>query len=107
MEDQGTYSCVVSNIAGRDETQVRIEVKGEGQLVLFYNSLYMMQYSTVFFTKTFPSFSEPTLIVKRPESMKVIRGTDVRFECGVKADATTPVTTTWMKNKKELSIGWR
>ncbi|KAG7221561.1 hypothetical protein INR49_017092 [Caranx melampygus] len=27
MEDQGTYSCVVSNIAGRDETQVRIEVK--------------------------------------------------------------------------------
>lgn len=27
--DQGTYLCVVSNVAGRDENQVRIEVKGE------------------------------------------------------------------------------
>lgn len=39
--------------------------------------------------------------------MKVIRGTDVRFECGVKADPTTPVTTTWLKNKNEVSMGWR
>lgn len=29
IEDQGTYLCIVSNIAGRDESQVRIEVKGE------------------------------------------------------------------------------
>lgn len=29
IEDQGTYVCVVSNIAGRDENQVRVEVKGE------------------------------------------------------------------------------
>ncbi|XP_067448984.1 neurofascin isoform X2 [Thunnus thynnus] len=77
LEDQGTYLCVVSNIAGRDESQVRIEVK------------------------------EPTLIVTKPQSMKVIRGSDVRFECGVKADATTPITTTWMKDKKTLTIGWR
>lgn len=28
--DQGTYLCVVSNVAGRDEDQVRIDVKGEG-----------------------------------------------------------------------------
>uniref|UniRef100_A0AAQ4QPU1 Neurofascin n=1 Tax=Gasterosteus aculeatus aculeatus TaxID=481459 RepID=A0AAQ4QPU1_GASAC len=70
IEDQGTYLCVVSNVAGRDESQVRIEVK------------------------------EPTLIVTRPQSMKVIRGSDVRFECGVKTDVTTPVTTTWMKDKK-------
>ncbi|XP_071333017.1 neurofascin [Trachinotus anak] len=77
IEDQGTYLCVVSNIAGRDETQVRVEVK------------------------------EPTLIVTRPQSMKVIRGSDVRFECGVKADVTTPVTTTWMKDKKQLTLGWR
>ncbi|XP_061122336.1 neurofascin isoform X7 [Syngnathus typhle] len=27
IEDQGTYACAVSNVAGRDETQVRIEVK--------------------------------------------------------------------------------
>uniref|UniRef100_A0A8D3A556 Neurofascin-like n=1 Tax=Scophthalmus maximus TaxID=52904 RepID=A0A8D3A556_SCOMX len=74
IEDQGTYLCVVSNIAGRDQSQVRIEVK------------------------------EPTLIVTRPQSMKVIRGSDVRFECGVKADVSTPVTTTWMKDKKLTSM---
>uniref|UniRef100_A0AAQ4P7Q1 Neurofascin n=1 Tax=Gasterosteus aculeatus aculeatus TaxID=481459 RepID=A0AAQ4P7Q1_GASAC len=77
IEDQGTYLCVVSNVAGRDESQVRIEVK------------------------------EPTLIVTRPQSMKVIRGSDVRFECGVKTDVTTPVTTTWMKDKKHVTLGWR
>lgn len=27
--DQGTYLCVVSNVAGRDENQVHVEVKGE------------------------------------------------------------------------------
>lgn len=29
IEDQGTYMCVISNIAGRDENQVRVEVKGK------------------------------------------------------------------------------
>lgn len=29
IEDQGTYLCVISNIAGRDENQVRVEVKGK------------------------------------------------------------------------------
>uniref|UniRef100_A0A3Q1JAL4 Neurofascin n=1 Tax=Anabas testudineus TaxID=64144 RepID=A0A3Q1JAL4_ANATE len=77
VEDQGTYLCVVSNVAGRDESQVRIEVK------------------------------EPMLIVTRPQSMKVIRGSDVRFECGAKADVTTPVTTTWMKDKNQVTLGWR
>uniref|UniRef100_A0A3Q1CNC0 Neural cell adhesion molecule L1 n=1 Tax=Amphiprion ocellaris TaxID=80972 RepID=A0A3Q1CNC0_AMPOC len=46
------------------------------------------------------SFSEPIIIVTKPQSMKVMRGTDVRLECGVKADITTPVTTNWLKNKK-------
>ncbi|KAM6924468.1 neurofascin-like [Xenentodon cancila] len=77
IEDQGTYLCVISNIAGREENQVRVEVK------------------------------EPIVIVTRPQSMKVIRGRDVRLECGVKADATTPVTTTWMKNKKLVTLSWR
>uniref|UniRef100_A0A669C0X5 Neural cell adhesion molecule L1 n=1 Tax=Oreochromis niloticus TaxID=8128 RepID=A0A669C0X5_ORENI len=40
-------------------------------------------------------------------SMKVMRATDVRLECGVKADVTTPITTTWLKNKKHLTLGWR
>ncbi|XP_075897873.1 neurofascin [Nelusetta ayraudi] len=76
-EDQGTYLCVVSNVAGREESQVRVEVK------------------------------EPTLIVTKPKSMKVIHGTDVRFECGVKADATATVTTTWLKGNRLLTLGWR
>ena len=29
LEDTGTYMCVVTNIAGRDESQIRVEVKGE------------------------------------------------------------------------------
>uniref|UniRef100_A0A667ZIU6 Neural cell adhesion molecule L1 n=1 Tax=Myripristis murdjan TaxID=586833 RepID=A0A667ZIU6_9TELE len=77
VDDQGTYLCIVSNIAGRDESQVRVEVK------------------------------EPTMIIKRPQNMKVLRGTDVRFECGVKHDVSTPVTTSWMKNKKFVTLGWR
>lgn len=32
-EDQGTYLCVVSNVAGREESQVRVEVKGRGWIV--------------------------------------------------------------------------
>ncbi|XP_043976684.1 neurofascin isoform X2 [Gambusia affinis] len=77
IEDQGTYLCVISNIAGRDENQVRVEVK------------------------------EPIIIVTKPQSMKVLRGSDVRLECGVKADITTSITTTWMKNKKEAALSWR
>ncbi|XP_061703153.1 neurofascin isoform X2 [Syngnathoides biaculeatus] len=76
-EDQGIYVCAVSNVAGRDESQVRVEVK------------------------------EPTLITKRPQDTKVIRGSDVRLECGVKADVTTPVTTDWLKDKKPLTLGRR
>lgn len=39
--------------------------------------------------------------------MKVMRGTDVRFECEVKSDLTTPVKTTWMKDKRQATLGWR
>uniref|UniRef100_A0AAY5KT56 Neurofascin n=1 Tax=Esox lucius TaxID=8010 RepID=A0AAY5KT56_ESOLU len=77
MEDQGTYLCVVSNVAGRDENQVKLEVK------------------------------EETKILKRPDNMKVVRGTDVRFECKAKHDPTVSITTTWLKNKQSLSIRWR
>lgn len=54
-----------------------------------------------------PFFSEPTSIITKPKNMKVIRGTDVRFECGVKADATSSVTTTWMKGKRPVTLSWR
>ncbi|CAL8367376.1 unnamed protein product [Lota lota] len=77
VEDTGTYLCIVTNIAGRDESQIRVEVK------------------------------EPTLFVSKPQNLRVIRGSDVTFECGVKSDASTPVTTTWLKNKRPLTLNWR
>nr|XP_046199956.1 neurofascin isoform X1 [Oncorhynchus gorbuscha]XP_046199958.1 neurofascin isoform X1 [Oncorhynchus gorbuscha]XP_046199959.1 neurofascin isoform X1 [Oncorhynchus gorbuscha] len=77
MDDQGTYLCIVSNVAGRDENQVKLEVK------------------------------ESTKILKRPDNMRVLRGTDVRLECKAQHDPTVAVTTTWLKNKQFLIIGWR
>ncbi|XP_062315373.1 neurofascin isoform X1 [Osmerus eperlanus] len=77
VEDQGTYLCVVSNLAGREEIQVRLEVK------------------------------EPTKIVQRPENMRVLRGSDVRLECKEKHDVSLSITTTWMKNKALLTLSWR
>eukprot|EP00063_Salmo_salar_P017009 XP_013991844.1 PREDICTED: neurofascin-like isoform X2 [Salmo salar] len=77
MDDQGTYLCIVSNVAGRDENQVKLEVK------------------------------ESTKILKRPDNMRVLRGTDVRLECKAEHDPTVTITTTWMKNKQFLIISWR
>uniref|UniRef100_A0A8C7K4Z4 Neurofascin n=1 Tax=Oncorhynchus kisutch TaxID=8019 RepID=A0A8C7K4Z4_ONCKI len=77
MDDQGTYLCIVSNVAGRDENKVNLEVK------------------------------ESTKILKRPDNMRVLRGTDVRLECKAQHDPTVAVTTTWLKNKQFLIIGWR
>ncbi|XP_041748217.1 neurofascin isoform X4 [Coregonus clupeaformis] len=76
-EDQGTYTCVASNILGKEENQVRLEVK------------------------------EPTRIVRAPEHQSAIRGTMARFDCRVKSDLTLPITVTWLKDDKPLSLGWR
>uniref|UniRef100_A0A6Q2XN07 Neurofascin homolog (chicken) a n=1 Tax=Esox lucius TaxID=8010 RepID=A0A6Q2XN07_ESOLU len=69
-EDQGTYTCVASNILGKEENQVRLEVK------------------------------EPTRIVRAPEHQSAIRGTMARFDCRVKSDASLPITVTWLKDDK-------
>jgi len=29
LQDQGTYVCVASNVIGRDEKEVQLEVKGQ------------------------------------------------------------------------------
>ncbi len=50
VEDQGTYLCIVSNIAGRDENQVRIEVKGESHTVFI---LIIFELAKQFNTNTF------------------------------------------------------
>ncbi|XP_042180569.1 neurofascin isoform X8 [Oncorhynchus tshawytscha] len=77
VEDQGTYTCVARNILGKEENQVRLEVK------------------------------EPTRIVRAPEHQSAFRGTMARFDCRVKSDLTLPITVTWLKDDKPLSLGWR
>ncbi|XP_064821895.1 neurofascin homolog (chicken) a isoform X8 [Oncorhynchus masou masou] len=76
-EDEGTYTCVASNILGKEENQVLLEVK------------------------------EPTRIVRAPEHQLAIRGTMARFDCRVKSDLTLPITVTWLKDDKPLSLGSR
>ncbi|XP_072521577.1 neurofascin homolog (chicken) a isoform X11 [Salminus brasiliensis] len=75
-EDQGTYTFVASNILGKAEDQVRLEVK------------------------------EPTRIVRIPEHQSANRGSLVRFECRIKHDPTLPVTVSWLKDDKPLHFGW-
>uniref|UniRef100_A0A3P8WCF1 Neural cell adhesion molecule L1 n=1 Tax=Cynoglossus semilaevis TaxID=244447 RepID=A0A3P8WCF1_CYNSE len=77
VEDEGTYTCVASNILGTAENQVRLEVK------------------------------EPTRIVRAPEHESAVRGSTVLFNCKVKSDPSLPVTVTWTKDDKVLHLGWR
>ncbi|XP_042563799.1 neurofascin homolog (chicken) a isoform X5 [Clupea harengus] len=76
-EDQGTYTCVASNIMGKVEIQVRLEVK------------------------------EPTRIVRAPEHVSSTRGSSVRFNCRIKHDPTMAIHVTWLKNDQPLSYAWR
>ncbi|XP_051531875.1 neurofascin-like isoform X16 [Myxocyprinus asiaticus] len=75
-EDQGTYTCVASNILGQMENQVRLEVK------------------------------EPTRIVQVPEHVTGPRGSTVRFDCRVKNDPSLPATVTWLKDDEPLTFSW-
>uniref|UniRef100_A0A8B9THL8 Neurofascin n=1 Tax=Anas platyrhynchos TaxID=8839 RepID=A0A8B9THL8_ANAPL len=64
-EDQGIYTCVATNILGKAEAQVRLEVK------------------------------DPTRIVRGPEDQVVKRGSMPRLHCRVKHDPTLKLTVTW------------
>ncbi|XP_046881046.1 neurofascin homolog (chicken) a isoform X2 [Hypomesus transpacificus] len=76
-EDQGTYTCVVSNFLGKEENQVRLEVK------------------------------DPTRIVRAPERQQVVRGSQVRLDCKVSSDPSLRATVTWLKDNKPLTLDWR
>uniref|UniRef100_A0A672IRD1 Neurofascin homolog (chicken) a n=1 Tax=Salarias fasciatus TaxID=181472 RepID=A0A672IRD1_SALFA len=69
-EDEGTYTCVASNILGKAENQVRLEVK------------------------------DRTRIVGAPEHQTSIRGSTARFVCQVNSDPSLPITVTWTKDDK-------
>ncbi|XP_064029757.1 neurofascin isoform X20 [Pogoniulus pusillus] len=76
-EDQGIYTCVATNILGKAEAQVRLEVK------------------------------DPTRIVRGPEDQVVKRGSMPRLHCRVKHDPTLKLTVTWLKDEAPLYLGSR
>ncbi|KAM9519884.1 neurofascin isoform 8-T8 [Guaruba guarouba] len=76
-EDQGIYTCVATNILGKAEAQVRLEVK------------------------------DPTRIVRGPEDQVVKRGSMPRLHCRVKHDPTLKLTVTWLKDDAPLYMGNR
>ncbi|XP_011371414.1 neurofascin [Pteropus vampyrus] len=74
-EDQGIYTCVATNILGKAENQVRLEVK------------------------------DPTRIYRMPEDQVTKRGTTVQLECRVKHDPSLKLTVSWLKDDEPLYIG--
>ncbi|XP_023557030.1 neurofascin isoform X13 [Octodon degus] len=76
-EDQGIYTCVATNILGKAENQVRLEVK------------------------------DPTRIFRMPEDQIAKRGTTVQLECRVKHDPSLRLTVSWLKDDEPLYIGNR
>ncbi|KAM5239282.1 neurofascin isoform 6-T6 [Ctenodactylus gundi] len=76
-EDQGIYTCVATNILGKAENQVRLEVK------------------------------DPTRIYRMPEDQTAKRGTTVQLECRVRHDASLKLTVSWLKDDEPLYVGNR
>ncbi|XP_058525052.1 neurofascin isoform X1 [Ochotona princeps] len=76
-EDQGIYTCVATNILGKAENQVRLEVK------------------------------DPTRIYRMPEDQVAKKGTTVQLECRVKHDPSLKLTVSWLKDEEPLYIGNR
>ncbi|KAG8518077.1 Neurofascin, partial [Galemys pyrenaicus] len=76
-EDQGIYTCVATNILGKAENQVRLEVK------------------------------DPTRIFRMPEDQTAKRGGTVQLECRVKHDPSLKLAVSWLKDDEPLYIGNR
>uniref|UniRef100_K7GAV0 Neurofascin n=1 Tax=Pelodiscus sinensis TaxID=13735 RepID=K7GAV0_PELSI len=76
-EDQGIYTCVATNILGKAENQVRLEIK------------------------------DPTRIVNGPKDLIVKRGSMARLDCQIKHDSTLKLTVSWLKDNTPLYIGNR
>ncbi|KAB0341958.1 hypothetical protein FD754_018884, partial [Muntiacus muntjak] len=76
-EDQGIYTCVATNILGKAENQVRLEVK------------------------------DPTRIYRMPEDQVAKRGSTVQLECRVKHDPSLKLSVSWLKDDEPLYISNR
>ncbi|XP_035236393.1 neurofascin-like isoform X2 [Anguilla anguilla] len=75
--DQGSYTCVAVSRMGRAENHVRLEVK------------------------------EPTRFLRSPLRLTASRGSLARLDCKAKHDITLPITVTWLRDNKPISLGWR
>ncbi|KAF7696031.1 neurofascin isoform X1 [Silurus meridionalis] len=77
LQDQGTYLCIASNVIGRDEMEMQLEVK------------------------------EPIKIIRAPHNFVVIKGGLAQFDCKIQVDPTLEVKVTWLKDNKFLIFGRR
>ncbi|XP_028848889.1 LOW QUALITY PROTEIN: neurofascin [Denticeps clupeoides] len=77
LDDEGTYFCVVSNVLGREEKQIVLDVK------------------------------EPAQIVRAPYNVAVLRGGEAKFDCQVTFDLTMSALTFWQKDNRTISTGRR
>uniref|UniRef100_A0A8D2LAR6 Neurofascin n=1 Tax=Varanus komodoensis TaxID=61221 RepID=A0A8D2LAR6_VARKO len=76
-EDQGTYTCVATNLLGKAQNQVRLEIK------------------------------DPTRIIDGPKDAVPKKGSTVQLICRIRHDPTLKLTVTWLKDDTPLYLGSR
>ncbi|XP_063153600.1 neurofascin isoform X5 [Candoia aspera] len=76
-EDQGTYTCVATNLLGKAQNQVRLEIK------------------------------DPTRIIDGPKDAIPKKGSTVHLVCQTRHDPTLRLTVTWLKDDIPLYFGNR
>ncbi|XP_042318291.1 neurofascin isoform X21 [Sceloporus undulatus] len=76
-EDQGTYTCVATNLLGKAQNQVRLEIK------------------------------DPTRIVDGPKDAVPKKGSTVQLVCRIRHDPTLRLTVSWLKDDVPLYLGSR
>uniref|UniRef100_A0A670Z8J2 Neurofascin n=1 Tax=Pseudonaja textilis TaxID=8673 RepID=A0A670Z8J2_PSETE len=67
-EDQGTYTCVATNLLGKAQNQVRLEIK------------------------------DPTRIIEGPKDAIPKKGSTIHLVCQTRHDPTLRLTVTWLKD---------
>ncbi|XP_061488181.1 neurofascin isoform X7 [Rhineura floridana] len=76
-EDQGTYTCVATNLLGKAQNQVRLEIKDQ------------------------------TRIIDGPKDAVLKKGSTVHLVCRIRHDPTLRLTVTWLKDDSPLYLGSR
>ncbi|XP_070601587.1 neurofascin isoform X9 [Erythrolamprus reginae] len=76
-EDQGTYTCVATNLLGKAQNQVRLEIK------------------------------DPTRIIEGPKDAIPKKGSTIHLVCQTRHDATLRLTVTWLKDDIPVYLGNR